>query len=132
MIDYLDPTDPYRPGACNIGPEEIARRRRSAIALTAATLVVALGLVVIDAAPVARLALFPFAAATGVNWLQVVRRFCVGFGAAGIRNFGALGSSLAVRDAGARSADRRMALRMTAEGALYGLVATVLFALLPA
>lgn len=131
MIEYIDAPDPYRPGACNIGPAEIARRRRSAIAMTAATVLVAVALVVIGAPPVTRLLAFPFAAASGVTWLQVVRRFCVGFGAVGIRNFGALGSTLSVSDARARSADRRMALRLVVEGSAYGLAATVLFALLP-
>lgn len=131
MIQYVDSDDPYRPGACNIGPEEIARRRRSAVVVTAATLAVAVALVVIDASPVARFLVFPFAAATAINWLQVVRRFCVAFGAIGIRNFGTLGSVRSVEDEAARSADRRAALRLAVEGAAYGLVATALFALLP-
>ncbi len=56
-IQYLDqPQDGYRPGACNIGPAEIARRRRSGVAgLTVAAALAVLTLVA-DVAPVLRLA----------------------------------------------------------------------------
>ena len=121
----------YQPGACNIGPAEIARRRRAAIGATVIAAIV--GVVILAAGwPLpARLGLLPFAAAAAVNWLQVTRRFCVGFGAAGILNFGDLGSTLRVDDAEARSADRRTARRMIVEGLLYGALVTLAFWLLP-
>lgn len=131
MIQYHDPSDPYRPGACNIGPAEIARRRRSAVVSTAATAALAIAVLVAGLPPLARFVVLPVAAASGVNWLQVVRRFCVAFGALGIRNFGTLGRTESVDDRAARAADRRTALRMTLEGSLYGLAATALFVLLP-
>ncbi len=121
----------YRPGVCNIGPAEVARRRRSAIGATVIAAIV--GVVILAAAwPLpARLGLLPFAAAAAVSWLQVTRRFCVGFGAAGILNFGDLGSTLRVEDAQARGVDRRTARRMILEGLLYGALVTVAFWLLP-
>ena len=117
----------YRPGVCNIGPAEIGRRRRSAIVATVLTAALAGGIVVANLPSVARLALFPFATAAAITWLQVTRRFCVAFGAAGILNFGNLGSQEAVADAAARAADRRTARRMILEGAGYGLLATLVF-----
>jgi hypothetical protein len=133
VINYLEdgPASAYQPGVCNIGPAEIARRRRSAIATTVLAVAVAMGLVVTGVPATVRIALWPFAAAAGIQWLQVVRKFCVGFGAAGIRNFGELGAHSGVGDAAARAADRRAALRMTLEGASYGLVAAVILVLLP-
>jgi len=132
-VNYLaEPTDsPYRPGVCNIGPAEIGRRRRAAIATTLFAVAVAGGIVLADLPQLARLALFPFAAAASVNWLQVFRKFCVAFGAAGVLNFGALGSAAAVADAEARAADRRVALRMVLEGSAYGLLVTLGFWILP-
>ena len=127
ISDGLGSAGQYRPGACNIGPAEIARRRRSAIVATGVTILVAIGILVAGLPSVARLALFPFAAAAAVTWLQVIRRFCVAFGAAGIRNFGSLGSATSVEDAAARAADRRTALRMGLEGALYGAFVTLAF-----
>ena len=38
-IDYLPADEGYRAGACNIGPEEIARRQRAAQAGLIATIV---------------------------------------------------------------------------------------------
>jgi hypothetical protein len=121
----------YRTGACNIGPAEIARRRRSAIGLTLVTILVAGVLVASDLPAFGRVLAFPFAAAAAVTSLQAIRRFCVAFGALGIRNFGALGATESVPDAAARVADRRTALRMILEGSLYGLIATAALVALP-
>ena len=132
MIDSVSgPASGYQPGVCNIGPQEIARRRRSAIAATAIAVAVAVVILAVGAPSVARLALLPFVAAGAVSWLQVTRRFCVGFGAAGILNFGDLGTTLSVDDAEARAADRRTARRMILEGLLYGALVTICFWLLP-
>jgi hypothetical protein len=116
---------------CNIGPAEIARRRRIAIALTIGTGIFAALLVTAHVATVGRLAIWPFAAGAAVTWLQVVHRFCVRFGSLGIENFGALGREVPV-DPSIRAADRRRALAMIAEGSLIGLVVTLVLLALPA
>jgi hypothetical protein len=121
----------YRPGACNIGSAEIARRRRSAIFLSLAAFVVTGALVASDVPPLGRILVFPFAAAAAVNWLQVLRRFCVAFGVLGVRNLGALGAAERVAEPAARSVDRRTALRMIVEGSLYGLIVTAVLVVLP-
>lgn len=133
MIRYVDSADAggYRPGACNIGPDEIARRRRSAIAITALTLVVALAMVATGVPSVVRLLIAPFVAGAAVAWLQVVRRFCVAFGATGVRNFGPLGAQVRVDDDDARLADRRRAATMIAQAAAAGVAIALVFALLP-
>ena len=123
---------PYRPGVCNIGPEELARRRRAAISTSLFAAIVAGAIVLADLPQLARLAIFPFAAAAGVSWLQVIRKFCVAFGAAGVLNFGALGSTKRVADIESRATDRRIALRMILEGSAYGLLITLGFLVLPA
>lgn len=121
----------YRPGACNIGPAEIERRRRSAIVATALTLGIAVVLVVTGAPALLRLVIAPFAAGTAISWLQVVRRFCVAFGSIGVQNFGPLGRRVTVADDEARRRDRRVALEMIAEGIAIGLGAALVLALLP-
>lgn len=115
---------------CNIGPAEIARRRRSAIVFTAVASVVAVALVVSDLPPIARLGLWPFATAAAINWLQVVHRFCVAFGAIGIENLGALGQEVPV-DAGQRAADRRRVVQLVLEGSLIGALVTLAAVILP-
>jgi hypothetical protein len=109
---------------CNIGPAEIARRRRSAIVLTAVAALVAAALVAADAPPATRLVLFPFATGAAINWLQVVHRFCVAFGAVGIENFGPIGGEVHV-DPAQRAADRRRVAQLVLEGSLIGAVATL-------
>lgn len=109
---------------CNIGPEEIARRRRSAVALTIVAAAGAVALVALDAPSAGRLAIWPFATAAAVTWLQVVHRFCVAFGALGVQNFGRLGDAVGV-DPGQRAADRRRAAQVLVEGSLIGAVVTL-------
>lgn len=116
---------------CNIGTAELARRRRGAIALTAVTIVVGALLIGSGAPHVARLMVWPFIASAAVSWLQVVRRFCVRFGAIGVQNFGPLGEETPV-DRASRAADRRHAITMIAEGALVGLAVTIAFVGFPA
>jgi len=115
---------------CNIGTEEIARRRRSAIVLTIVTALVAAALVAVHAAAPERLFIWPLATAAAVTWLQVVHRFCVAFGALGLENFGRLGEEVHV-DGRQRALDRRRALQVIIEGSLIGLVVALLVAAIP-
>ena len=115
---------------CNIGPAEIARRRRSAIVFTAVAVLVAVGLFALDVPAVGRLALFPFAAGAAVNWAQVVHRFCVAYGAFGIENLGALGEEHRV-DPAQRAADRRRVVQLVIEGSFVGAAATLALVALP-
>ena len=115
---------------CNIGPAEVARRRRSAWAFTALAVAVAAILLAIDAAPVARLAFFPFATAAAINWAQVYHRFCVAFGAFGLENFDGLGDERRV-DGAQRAADRRRVAQLVLEGAAVGLALTLLLVIAP-
>ena len=115
---------------CNIGPDEIARRRRSAVVTTVATALVAAALVGIHAPPTARLLIWPLATAAAVTWLQVVHRFCVAFGALGLENFGRLGDEVHI-DGRQRATDRRRALQLILEGSLIGLLVALLLVAIP-
>jgi hypothetical protein len=105
---------PYEPGVCNIGPAEIARRRRAGHVGTVVTLVVLGVLVVIDAPPLARFVLALPAAAAASGYLQAWLHFCAGFGSRGIFNFGALGQTREVKDPTARARDRARARQIGA------------------
>jgi hypothetical protein len=122
--------DRAAPPRCNIGPDEVARRRRSAIPATVATALVAVAMVAFHVPAPARLLLWPLAAAAAVTWLQVVHRFCVAFGALGLQNFGRLGGETHV-DPAIRAADRRRAFQLILEGALIGLVVALAVAAIP-
>jgi hypothetical protein len=121
--------DQYVPGTCNIGPAEIAMRRRVGHAGLVATAVLAAVLLLLDAAPAWRLTLGLPAALAAAGYLQARLRFCANFGFRGVYNFGALGHEERVAVEEARAQDRRRALAVAAGSVLVGL-ATALLALL--
>lgn len=122
--------DRYEPGVCNIGPAEIARRRRAGHVGVLASLVVLVVLVAIGAPPLWRLLLILPAGAAASGYLQAWLRFCAGFGSIGIFNFGALGERVEVIDDEARSRDRRrsreIGLATVATGVAAGIIAMLL------
>jgi hypothetical protein len=132
QITYDTGPGEYGPGACNIGPAEIARRRRSGIVGLAAAATLAAVLLLVDAPVAARwLVALPLAVGT-VGFLQAHFRFCAAYGAAGVRNFGPLGSTERVGDAAARRADRAKAIGITVASAAIGIAGALLLVLVPA
>jgi hypothetical protein len=133
QIGYIDGSsaDGYRPGTCNIGPEEIARRRTSGIAGIAAAAVLAAGLVATGAPDWTRwLVALPLAGGTA-GLLQARLRFCAAYGLASVRNFGPLGRTEAVIDESARRADRRRALQIGLASVAAGLGGAAVLVLAP-
>ncbi len=123
--------DGYVPGTCNIGPAEIARRRRTGYVGLIAAAGLGVALLALDAPTAARwLVALPLAgAATG--FLQARFRFCAGFGMAGVRNFGQLGSVEQVEDAAARRADRNKSLAIFGASAAIGIAGAAALVVLP-
>jgi hypothetical protein len=131
-IDYDPPAGEYRPGACNIGPAEIARRRRAGAVGVGAAAGLAAGLLLVDAPVAARwLVALPLAVGA-VGFLQAHFRFCAAFGLAGVSNFGPLGSTERVEGAAARHADRQKALGIGVAGGLIGVAGAAILVLIPA
>ena len=121
----------YQPGVCNIGPAEIARRRRSGhIGLIAAVVLFAV-LVAIGAPPLLRLLLVIPVAVSASGYLQAYLKFCAGFGAAGIYNFGEVGTTDKVADAAAKALDRARSMRIGLASFAIGAVVAIIAVLLP-
>lgn len=120
----------YQSGLCNIGPAEIARRRRAGHVGLGAAIVLLAGLVAIDAPPLSRLLVALPAAAAASGYLQARLRFCAGFGSRGVYNFGELGQTQQLEDAEALRRDRARAIQIglasLAIGMAVGLVSVVL------
>jgi len=130
-IAWSPPPD-YEPGVCNIGPAEIAARRRAGHIGTVATLLGLLALVALDAPPAWRLVLFLPAAAAAGGYLQAWFRFCANFGIRGVFNFSdRLRDTRTVVPVGARTRDRRRALQIVALSAVVGAAVAVGAVLLP-
>ncbi len=119
--------DAYLPGVCNIGPAEIARRRRAGHVGLGAAIVLLGGLVAVGAPPPSRLLVALPAAIAASGYLQARFRFCAGFGSRGIYNFGELGQTVQVEDADALRRDRarsnQIGVASLAIGVAVGLVA---------
>jgi hypothetical protein len=122
----------YVPGACNIGPFEIRRRR--AIGIVGIAIGVVLAIVMIMTGmphPWRLLLLFPFWGGV-FSWLQARRRFCAGFAVAGIANFADSDSGRrSVADDAAHKADMSAVLRMTRDSFLVAAVITLVLTILP-
>jgi hypothetical protein len=121
----------YLAGVCNIGPAEIAARRRSGHVAALASLGLLATLVVIDAPRPARLLVALPAMGAASGYLQARLRFCAGFGSRGVYNFGPLGATRRAGDAEARARDRSMAFRIGTASFLIGVAVGVGAVLLP-
>ena len=121
----------YEPCVCNIGPEEIARRRKSGhIGLVVSVAVLAV-LLAVGAPAWSRLVLVVTAGGSASGYLQAWLHFCAGFGSAGIYNLGPLGTVQRVAEAGARRRDRMRSLQIGLASLAIGLVVGIGAALLP-
>ena len=113
-------TDQYVPGTCNIGPEEIALRRRAGHIGLAVTAALATALLRSDLHPAWRLTLALPAAGAASGYLQAQQRFCANFGFRGVYNFDARGHEQRVAGERAAAEDRRRALQIAAASAAIG------------
>jgi hypothetical protein len=124
-------SDSYLAGACNIGPAEIAARRRFGHLALVVSLALLAGLVIFHAPAWSRLALFFTAAGSASGYIQARSHFCANFGSRGVFNFGPLGTVERVAGDADRARDRARALRIMLESAAIGLVAAIAAVLLP-
>ena len=114
-------SDTYVPGTCNIGPEEIALRRRAGHVGLAVTATLGAALLRSNLHPAWRLALALPAAGAASGYLQARQRFCADFGFRGVYNFESRGHVQPVPLAGAQEEDRRRSLQIAAASAGIGL-----------
>jgi hypothetical protein len=121
----------YEPGVCNIGREEIARRRMAGHVGAVVTAVGLAALVAIDAPPVARLILFLPAAVSASGYLQARLKFCAAYGQRGIFNFGDRDDTTEIVDPEARARDRRRARQISLASFGIGLLVAVAAVALP-
>jgi hypothetical protein len=121
----------YRPGVCNIGSAEIARRRRAGHAGLLVAVALLTILVTVGAPPLTRLVVALPAAGAAAGYLQAWLRFCAAFGSRGVFNFDSLGRTQDVEAPEARARDRARAIQIGLASLVVGLTAGVAATLLP-
>lgn len=111
----------YIPGACNIGPAEIRRRRQSGWIGLGVTVLVWGAFLIFRAPAPWRLLLFLPAMLGATGFLQAAFHFCAAFGMRGVFNFGPeVGRTETVEQAEFRLKDRRKAGMIALLSALIG------------
>jgi hypothetical protein len=121
----------YQPGVCNIGPAEIARRRRAGHTGLIATIAAFIVLIVIGAPDWTRFLVAIPAVGAAAGYLQAGLKFCAGFGAAGVFNFGRLGPTEQVQSMEDRRRDRARALQIGAASVVIGIAAGLIAVAIP-
>ena len=121
----------YRPGVCNIGPAEIAKRRLAGHIGLLATVLILAALLAVGVPSIFRIVLVLPAAAAASGYLQAWLKFCAGFGSLGLFNFDAVGGTQPVVDAEARRRDRRRANQIGLASVLVGVAVALAAFLLP-
>jgi hypothetical protein len=84
-----------------------------------------------EASRQSRFTIFLPALVMSIGWVQSRKRFCLAYGFAGTFNLGSLGKLSKVSDKAARAADRKTAVKILAQSALYALVVTAVVVALP-
>jgi len=116
----------YIPGVCNIGPEEIKKRRQVGNIGLIISLIFFILLIVFKANPIWRLLLFfpIFFAATG--FLQARMHFCSGYGLRGIYNVTkSVGNTETVQQAAFRKKDTQKALQIFYRAIFIAIIVSV-------
>ena len=121
----------YIPGTCNLGAGEVGRRRMVAAIGFVLSLSALAALITTSAPREARFGIFVPLLVMSIGWVQSRKKFCLAYGFAGTFNFGKMGEMSRVADPADRAADRRTALLIFGQSALYAAALTLLVVALP-
>lgn len=115
----------YTPGVCNINPAETAYRRKFAIGLGVAGLVLLVVGLLASVPPIAGIALFLPFWLSAVNILQSRNHFCVAYASSGKYNNGDGMGAVADATAEQHAKDKAKARTMNLQALGMGIAATV-------
>ena len=121
----------YIPGTCNLGAGEISRRRMVAAIGLVLSLSAFTALVTTSASRETRFGIFVPLFVMTIGWVQSRKKFCLAYGLTGTFNFGKMGQISRVANPADRAADRRTALLIFGQSALYAAALTLLVVALP-
>lgn len=115
----------YIPGVCNMGREEIKRRKTGGWTGLILTLVAIMLLWMLDAPKAWRLLFFVPAVAGATGFIQAYSKFCVYFGFGHLFNFGDVGKTDSIEQKEFRTKDRARAWQLLSYALGAGLIITV-------
>ncbi len=117
----------YTPGVCNIGPAEIAMRKRAGWIGLAVTVLTWFALEHFGANPYWRLLLVLPASMAATGFLQAYLHFCAGFGMKGAFNFGPeIGKTEMVGQEQFKAKDKKRAQQIFAYSIAIGIIVALL------
>ncbi len=123
--------DNYIPGTCNLGVDEVEKRRRN---IKIGLLATILGIICIQYFNLSRewrLMVFIPLFYSAICFFQARQKFCVVYGVLGIFNFGKLGNYKKVIDDEYKKQDKKRALQILFISFSSSLIATAVYYLLP-
>ena len=112
----------YIPGVCNIGDEEIKKRKQAGWGGLIATITIWVIFIWWNVPQIWRLTLFFPVMMSATGFLQAYMHFCVYFGFWNLFNFGDVGKTDTVQQAEFRAKDRKKAWQITVYALLIGIV----------
>ncbi len=121
----------YVPGTCNLGKEEIRRRQFVALIGLILSTSSSIGLISVDAQPMARVSLFLPLMVFAIGFIQSRKKFCLAYGLMGTFNLGKLGDMTRVQSAEDRKADRKTAMTIFGQAVLLAGGLTFILVILP-
>ena len=117
----------YVPGVCNLGKEEISRRRNGLYLSLTLLIINILILQLFHASNIWRLTSFLTVSYVAISYQQWYFKFCVKFGMKGVFNFGKLGKTFEVLQNEDKRKDRIKAIRMIAIGIVIGVSVAMIY-----
>jgi predicted nucleic acid-binding Zn ribbon protein len=131
MAELKNEQEGYIPGTCNIGKEELQRRKAAMVLYITITILCIVLMQVFHSRHIWRLFVFLPAAAAIVSSLQVYYHFCVNFGMRGVSNFGKLGHTTSDALEEYIRKDRAKALKMIIGSIVAGIAIAIIYFFLP-
>ena len=124
-------TENYIPGTCNIGAEQLTKRKRFAFKSVLGTILCLFFLQAFHLDKIWRLLMVVPFAVTSVALQQVAYKFCYVFGLKGLYGFGEIDKANKIKEDEFRKKDRRKSQLMLISSLLIGIILSVAYYFLP-
>ena len=119
--------DSYIPGVCNIGNEQLTKRKRFLVICLSITIICIFLIEAFGGNKTLRLFMFVPFAVCAVATQQVMYKFCYRFGLTGLYGFGKVGYDKKVPENQFRELDRKKSMKMLVSSVAIGILLDTLY-----